>query len=684
MKGVYVVLVLCLPAALCAQDYPRKEVDLAQWMEQLFPFQDDDANYEDLYENLAQLLANPMDINRANEEQLRALMILTNRQIASLLAHQKDNGPLLSVYELQTIDGFDAETLARLMPFVTVRDPQAQWDGRFMKRLFGGHGHDLILRYERTLETRKGFTDQASEATRYRGSPDKYYMRYRNQRPGDFSLGFTAEKDAGEPMQWDAPNRYYGFDYVSYHAQALNKGRIKNLIVGDFQTQMGQGLTLGSAFGIGKNAESVATVRRANVGFVPYTSVFEAGYMRGAALSFGLTDKLTAHGFYSSRLRDANIETDSTESRGSATSLLLTGLHRNQTELENRHRLREQNTGAILSFKNNKLDAGAIVHQTRFGTPLLRNENPYNGFYFEGTSNTNAGAYLNFNFASSTFFSEYSRSLGNGHAWVAGLLMNPAPKLEMALHLRNYARNFYSFYGNAFAEGTLVQNEKGAYWGWKYRFSRKHTLSGYVDLFEFPWLRFRAYRPAGGFETLVRYTHAFSRTSSFFIQFRQEQKERNRSADAPTYHVASATRRNIWLNADYQVSPRLSFKSRIQMSDFTLAGQRTTGFIALQDVTAALGRWRVSARYALFDTDDFDNRQYTYERDAFLAFSFPFFSGRGMRHYVLVQYPLTRQIDLWLRWARTEYTDRQQIGSGNDAIAGNTRNDLKLQARFRF
>ncbi|MCU0419685.1 MAG: helix-hairpin-helix domain-containing protein [Cyclobacteriaceae bacterium] len=684
MRRACLLLVWCWPALLLAQDYPRKDVDLAQWMEQLFPFQDEDANYEDLYENLAQLLASPMDLNRASEEQLRALMILTNRQVERLLAHRKENGSLLSVYELQSVEGFDLETIMKLMPFVTVRDPLAHVDRSWVNQLFTGKSNDFILRYERTLESRRGFTEAASEASRYRGSPDKWYLRYRNHRPGDFSVGFTAEKDAGESMRWDAANHYYGFDYVSYHAQIVNKGRVKNLIIGDFQTQVGQGLTLGSAFGIGKNAESVATVRRANMGFLPYTSVFEAGYMRGAALSLRLTDKLTAHGFYSSRLRDANIETDSTESRGSATSLLLTGLHRNQPELENRHRLREQNTGAVLSFKNQKLDVGAILHQTRFGTPLLRNNNPYNGFYFEGTTNTNAGAYLNFNFASSTFFSEYSHSLGHGHAWVAGLLMNPAPKLEMALHLRSYARHFYSFYGNAFAESTGVQNEQGAYWGWKYLFSRKHILSGYVDFFEFPWLRFRVYRPAGGFETLVRYTHVFSRGTSAFVQFRQEQKDRNVSADAPTYRVAPATRRNVWFNADYQATPRWSFKSRIQLSDFTLAGKRTLGFMALQDVSLRLAKWRFSGRFALFDTDDFDNRQYTYERDAFLAFSFPFFSGRGMRHYVLAHYQLTSQVDLWLRWARTEYTDRQRIGSGNDAIDGNTRNDVKLQARLRF
>ncbi|MFI5135500.1 MAG: hypothetical protein ACHQD9_06580, partial [Chitinophagales bacterium] len=55
--------------------------------------------------------------------------------------------------------------------------------------------------------------------------------------------------------------RAYGFCHCAIsllhlclrrYLQVQNKGKIKNLIIGDFQNQFGQGLTLGGAFAMGK------------------------------------------------------------------------------------------------------------------------------------------------------------------------------------------------------------------------------------------------------------------------------------------------------------------------------------------------------------------------------------------------------------------------------------------------
>ncbi len=93
----------------------------------------------------------------------------------------------------------------------------------------------------------------------------------RASKPGDFSFGFTLEKDEGEKLQWNPSQKMYGFDYISFHGQLLNKKRIINLLVGDFQGQFGQGLTLGIS-GVGKGGETITSIRRSNIGFVPYTS----------------------------------------------------------------------------------------------------------------------------------------------------------------------------------------------------------------------------------------------------------------------------------------------------------------------------------------------------------------------------------------------------------------------------
>jgi hypothetical protein len=130
-------------------------------------------------------------------------------------------------------------------------------------------------------------------------------MRFRTSKPGDFSLGFTLEKDAGEQIVWNTANNQYGFDFMSAHVQLLNKGKLKNFIIGDYQTQFGQGLLLGGSFGYGKGSEAVMTVRRSNLGFLPYTSASETGYKRGAAATFELLRYVYLSAFYSNALRDA-------------------------------------------------------------------------------------------------------------------------------------------------------------------------------------------------------------------------------------------------------------------------------------------------------------------------------------------------------------------------------------------
>src|SRR6478736_2257208 len=93
-----------------AQEYPRKEIDLNEIADELYGFQDLDLNYEELYENLVQLLAEPVDLNKVNAEDLRFLKILSENQLNNLITYRSTNGNFLSVYELQAVSGFDLNT----------------------------------------------------------------------------------------------------------------------------------------------------------------------------------------------------------------------------------------------------------------------------------------------------------------------------------------------------------------------------------------------------------------------------------------------------------------------------------------------------------------------------------------------------------------------------------------------
>ena len=145
----------------------------------------------------------------------------------------------------------------------------------------------------RLIEQQKGFSAATPDKkgnlpARYLGSPGQWYARYRYSRPRAFSIGLTVEQDPGEQMGWQPSARRYGIDYVSFHAQVQNRGKWRNLLIGDYQLQIGQGLVLSAGFVLGKSAETVQTVRRPTLGARPFTSLTEYGYFRGATATYSL------------------------------------------------------------------------------------------------------------------------------------------------------------------------------------------------------------------------------------------------------------------------------------------------------------------------------------------------------------------------------------------------------------
>ena len=216
----------------------------------------------------------------------------------------------------------------------------------------------------------------------------------------------------------------------------------------------------------------------------------------------------------------------------------------------------------------------------------------------------------------------FAKTIHHGSAVSVGVLSGITPQLDVSLLFRRLSRDFHSFYSNAFSENTSPQNESGIYMGWKYKFSKRHELAGYADLFQFPWLRFRGFAPSSGNEWLLRFTMRPTKEVHFFIQAREESKIRNLSTSS-LFEAENGTKRSYWVHLDYAVAPKLNFKSRIQYSTFSLLQNHTSGFTIIQDINFDFKRFTFSGRYALFDTDDNDNRQYVYEKDVLVGLFLP-------------------------------------------------------------
>jgi hypothetical protein len=691
MKQVFsLVLLLLFPFSTFGQDRTPIPLDIQQLMERLFPIQEEEVDYEALYELLTELYQNPLDINRVTGEELAGTYLLSPPQIQAFLDHRSQSGEFLSLYELQSLPHWDSATLDTILPFLTLETEKSS-PKSFLERLQSEENSYLLFRHRRTLELRRGYQNDSTvnPNSRYLGDQNDLFLRFRIQHAKDFSLGFLLEKDAGEALVWDPKTRRYGFNFASFHHTRYNLGKWKTLSIGDFQASFGQGLVFGAGFSLGKGAETVPTVRRSTLGILPYTASLESGFFRG----IGITRQLGSWQstlLISSLRKDGRVslEKDSIDnSNQELTSLSQTGLHRSQSELSTKNQLRETNLGTNIQYqaRSGKWSAGINALHTQLSIPWIRTPNRYNQFEFSGRSNTVGSMYFNGSWRNFSFFGESARSSSQGQGTVVGFVSSLSKTVDFSLLWRRYDRHFHSFYATAFAESTRPINEQGTYLGIQIKPSSKVKLNAYVDFFRFPWLKFRVYAPSQGQEWLARLSYQPQKTLLASVQMKQERKMRNEAteeATAPTYTLVPILKNQVQANLELGVSPELSFQSRILWNQVILNQSKSQGWMLLQDISLKREKWKLTARMALFDTETFDNRLYAYEHNALGAFAIPAFSGKGSRQYLLVQYRVHPKLTAYLRIAQTIYADREMISSGMQEIKGPKQTDTVLVLRY--
>lgn len=682
-----------LSLKLMAQQPPKPAIDLESFIERLFPIQEDDIDYESIYEVLFQLYLNPIDLNQADTENLQAMYLLNPSQVNNLISYRNNFGPLLSLYELQAIPEFDQQTIENIVPFVTLGGFGLR-SKKFWDRVQEEEQAYILLRHQRTWETRRGFTPADTSAngrvsSRYLGDPNTIYLRFRIQHARDFSLGITLDKDAGEPFAWDRRTARYGFNFFSFHFTRYYVGKWKTLTMGDFQASFGQGLVFGAGYTLGKGAETVPTVRRSSIGILPYTAAMEFGFFRGIGATRQLKNWqvsiIAAHNARDGRI---SLAADTLETQmETISSFNQSGLHRTSSELSTKNQFRESNLGGNVQYSHpsGKWQVGASSLLTHFDRPWIRAPQAYNQFEFNGQQNSVSSIYLNYSWKNVIFFGESAISQSGGTGSVFGFVSSLSKQVDFSFLWRKYDPNFHSFYASGFSENTRPINEQGMYLGIQIRPEKRWEINAYSDFFRFPWLRYRVYSPSEGYEWLARLTFQPSRTTTAFIQLREEQKDRNLSdSGEPSlpFLVKPVKKQNGMLSLETQSTKNLFLRSRILWSQVTIEEKRSHGFMILQDVQYGAGPWRLTGRFALFDTKSYDNRLYAFENNVLWTFSIPAFSGQGMRYYLLGQYQITPKLTAYFRWSRTIYTDREVISSGLQTIEAPHQTDTAFLLRY--
>lgn len=688
------ILCLCLFCFIWSYGQEDIETIINERVEFLIEnLQEEDLDIAVITDEFRDLVENPINLNKADYNDLQRLYLLSDIEINHLLNHIAENGKLISIYELQAVPGFNLELIRLILPFIKVSDRFDDPNVSF-KEMLRNSDQEIFLRYQRVIEQKEGYapiddsTLNANPNKRYLGNPDKYYLRYRFKYRNNISLGLTAEKDPGE--QFFAGAQKYGFDFYSAHLMVGGFGILQSAVIGDYHMQLGQGLVFWSGLNFGKSA-LVMNAKRNRQGMRPYTSADENRFLRGAAVTLG-NDHWQGTIFGSYKKIDANIDANDTlaeEEVISVSSIQSSGYHRRPSEIEDRKVLPELITGANFAYKSRRFSMGLTgVYNHLYGN-VERDLSLYNQFDFNSSSLFNLGLDYNAVLKNMNFFGEVAWSDNNAWATMHGLLMALDPRFSMSVIFRHYDKDYQSQYASGFGEGSNTSNETGLYIGLNSQLSQQWLISAFVDFYKKPWLSYQVDAPSNGVDYLAQITYEPSRALEIYVRYRHRIKEKNtKMPDGTIDNLVPVDQKNLRIHFGYKLNETFSVRTRVEGVLFTQDGQQREGILLYQDLIIHPKNFPVSGslRYALFETENYDARIYAYENDLLYVYSIPAYFYRGSRFYANLRITPFRKIklDIWLRYSAWMYADRDEVSSGLEMIQGGVKSEFKAQLRLRF
>ena len=684
------LIVFCsiLDSGLC-QEVDIFSTELQDFAESLAMNSEGEPDPSIIEEDLIFFHNNPLELNTASAEDLSRLHILNPFQINSLQDYIRKNGSLLSIYELPLVFGFSAELAEKMKPFVTVTKINQEEIMRdvAVKEMIQRGKHQFLLRSGKILEKQRGYRNipdsliEENPNKVYLGNAVRLYTQYRFRYRDQMSLGVTMEKDPGE--QLFTGNNPYGFDFNSAHLFLSDTKWLDRLAIGDYKVRYGQGLLAWSGFTLNKSPMVMNMMK--NIHRIdPYTSKNESLFFRGIAMEKKI-GSIRGSFFYSNKNLDANVLELPDQDRLIVSSLLETGYHRLPRELEDENVLNEKVVGGSLSWNQPTFRISINGIGCVFDGELQKSDKPYQLYHFSGNGNSNLSLDYRFSLDRFYLFGEEALSSGGGTAFLNGLYGQLTSGMGIVLLHRSYDKGYHAFYSGAFSEKPDNRNESGLYMGVEADFLPSLTIKGYMDAYQFPWLSYLTDGPSEGWDCMMDLEYKFGEQSSVYMRFRRsEDLENYLEQNERISSLAALKKTNVRCHLRYGLTERIVLKNRIEKV-FLRSSESSSGLMFYQDICfkPANGNLGFDFRYAVFDTDSYQNRIYAYENDVLYAFSVPAYYGKGYRTYVNLKYRY-KNTDWWLKLARTGYIDRETIGTGLNQINGNSNTSINFQVRLKF
>ena len=691
-------IIVCFATNTFAQKTSDPKSDVQQKIENAAEnANDEETDYTNLIDELQYYVEHPINLNYTDREELSKLELLTDIQINNLLKHIDKDGKLMTIYELQSVEGFDLDLIFKILPYVKVEDnfdnPNVS-----LSEIFKYGKFQFVSRYQQVIQQQLGYSleKHLSDSLKkehpnsyYLGNQARLYERLNFTYANRINFGIVAEKDPGEELFKGSQKQ--GFDFYSAHLFLKKFGKLKALAIGDYQAQFGQGLTFWSGLAFGKTADPMALKKSAR-GLSAYNSVDENLFMRGGGVTIGFKH-FEFTGFYSQKHIDANVSLLDTLSNNAEefSSFITSGYHRTKGEVADKDAVKETIFGGNVSYISRNLNVGITAARSEYKPNFNRGLGIYNQFEFNSNHNLSVGVDYNYLWRNFNIFGEIAHSENGGIAYMNGALINLDSRFSVSVLQRNYGVKYQPIKSKAFGESYQNFNEKGLMIGATAKLLPRFTLATYFDRFTFPWLKYLVNAPSYGTDFLAQLNYTPSKTIDMYFRVRQKIKE-VRTPETVQYisSLVDGAKTTYRFNINYSMNPQWKFSNRVEYITYKEGKASTSnGYLIFQDVKFKPSHSKLSVivRYMLFDTKNYDARIYAYENDVLYANSIPAFSGKGTRFYTLLNYEVNRHFELWLRYSQTyfNYKNGYAVSGGTlDELPANIKSEIKIQVKILF
>ena len=622
------------------------------------------AAWEELYEQLCELNQHPVDLNHASREQLEQLPFLSAQQVEEIMAYLYQYGPMKSLAELQMIRSLDYQRRRLLTFFVRIDDDEQKQGFPSLKTITQYGRHELMATAKIPFYERRGDNEV------YKGWPYRHWLKYQFSYDDQVKAGLVGAQDAGEPFF--ANKNRWGYDYYSYYVQIKHWGRLESLVLGKYRVSMGMGLIANNGFTMGK-LTSLQNLGRSTTTLRAHSSRSSADYLQGAGATMTIAKGLSLTGFLSYRAMDATLNKD-----GSATTIVTSGYHRTETELEKKDNLRNTTFGGNIRYQQHGIHAGLNIIAAHLNRELKPNTSLlYRQHAAQGTDFMNFSAdygYIHHRFA---FNGETAMNKNGALATINSLSLQCGNGVSLMALYRFYSFRYTSLYANSFSEGGSVQNESGVYLGVNWQPSPRLKVMAYSDYAYFPWAKYQISQSSHAFDNMLQVSYLRNRWT---IDARYRLKVRQRdNEDKSALQSRTEYRGRLSLTYDGSFSSR----TQVDYTQIVFRGQ-DRGWM----VSQSLGyhhRWlKLSGGLGYFHTDSYDSRVYLYESGPLYSYGFSQFSGEGIRYWLMARAEISRRLILTAKFGTTDYFDRSVIGTSYQQIDGSSQSDLDLQVRWKF